>query len=383
MRSARAPGVSPKCPACRQQPAILASPFHPSRDSPAAKRLAATTVVHTESHCASEVITISLSRPSRMVAATVSHICAVELTSYMMPRPSYPLWGNSSRGPVPLTTKSARREQKQPGCQRVTRRHEARCLGGQEPWSVRNDGLDLTVQFTARPGAESSPTPSNVIWAVMVGIITDLAGRTAGVRRPPEATMADHGSGKLGAGIARRGRRRGNAATARAAPARDYFGPRGGRLRQRLLTETAAVPRSGPGPGRQRVRAHVPWCTGATLGPAERRGDRLPTLRPIQRGRCQSDSWEARSTTWWYSVMIRVGEMLEGKDRTRPVARPMTQNDPPRTGCSLIQSSRTNQPASNSSRCQPRPSAAVGGPMTSVAMLWAASLVITARGWSR
>jgi hypothetical protein len=43
--------------------------------------------------------------------------------------------------------------------------------------------------------------------------------------------------------------------------------------------------------------------------------------------------------------MIRVGEMLEGKDRTRPVARSTTQNNPPRTDSSLIQSSRTSQAA--------------------------------------
>ena len=34
--------------------------------------------------------------------------------------------------------------------------------------------------------------------------------------------------------------------------------------------------------------------------------------------------------------MIRVGEMLDGKDRTRPVARSTTQNDPPLTEVSRL-----------------------------------------------
>ena len=79
------------------------------------------------------------------------------------------------------------------------------------------------------------------------------------------------------------------------------------------------------------------------------------------------------------SVMMRLGEMLDGKASTRPVARSMTQNDPPRIDFSLIQSSRMNHPESNSSRCHPCPSPAVAGPMTSVAMRSALSLVIISR----
>jgi hypothetical protein len=71
------------------------------------------------------------------------------------------------------------------------------------------------------------------------------------------------------------------------------------------------------------------------IGPAEP-GTSAGRRRRLRRGSawrggggCQPDSWEARSTTWWYSIMIRAGEMLKGKDWTRPVARSTTQNDPP------------------------------------------------------
>ena len=46
----------------------------------------------------------------------------------------------------------------------------------------------------------------------------------------------------------------------------------------------------------------------------------------------QPDTREARPTTCAYSVMMRVGEMLDGKASARPVACSTTQNDPPRTG---------------------------------------------------
>src|SRR5258708_1402608 len=115
---------------------------------------------------------------------------------------------------------------------------------------------------------------------------------------------------------------------------------------------------------------------GARVHPA---GRFLVTAGLVMRGRRQSESWEARSTTWSYSVLILAGEMLVGKAIIRPVARSTTQNEPPLTCASLIHCSRTNHPSGNSSRCHPRPPVAVAGPMISLAMRCASSLVIISR----
>src|SRR6185437_2066680 len=63
-------------------------------------------------------------------------------------------------------------------------------------------------------------------------------------------------------------------------------------------------------------------------------------------------------------------------DITRPVARSTTHTAPPRIDGSPNQSSQTTQPASNSTRCQPRPSPAPAGPTAPAAMRSACSWVI-------